>query len=82
MLKGNAIEHQSMLLRFRGLEMPKQFTNRLYAGAECRLPLPENWCNNFCGFLICAVLEDHVYRWTSPEITIKEASDEVMICVE
>ncbi|GJV99383.1 Toll/interleukin-1 receptor domain-containing protein [Tanacetum coccineum] len=78
MLKGNAIENQSMHLRIKGLEIPKQFTNRLYAGDKCRLPLPENWCNNFCGFLICAVLEDHVYRWTSPDITIKEeASDDM-----
>ncbi|GKE08823.1 Toll/interleukin-1 receptor domain-containing protein [Tanacetum coccineum] len=78
MLKGNAIEHQSMLLRFRGLEIPKQFTNRLYAGAECRLPLPENWCNDFCGFLICVVVEHCIYSWTSPKITIQEeASDDM-----
>ncbi|GJY26950.1 Toll/interleukin-1 receptor domain-containing protein [Tanacetum coccineum] len=69
MLKGNAIEHQSMLLRIRGLEIPKQFTNRLYAGDKCRLPLPENclggkfWC---------------VDLWSSPDITIKEeASDDM-----
>ncbi|GJZ23761.1 Toll/interleukin-1 receptor domain-containing protein [Tanacetum coccineum] len=60
MLKGNAIEHQSMLLRIRRLEIPKQFTNRVYAGNKCRLPLPENWCNDFCGFLIFAILEDHM----------------------
>ncbi|GJZ25708.1 Toll/interleukin-1 receptor domain-containing protein [Tanacetum coccineum] len=78
MLKGNAIEHQSMLLRFRGLEIPKQFTNRLYAGAECRLPLPENWCNDFCGFLICVVVDDRVDLWSSPDITInEEASDDM-----
>ncbi|GJU78482.1 Toll/interleukin-1 receptor domain-containing protein [Tanacetum coccineum] len=78
MLKGNAIEHQSMLLRIRGLEIPKQFTNRLYAGNICRLPLPENWCNNFCGFLICAVLENHAHSWDSPDITIREeASDDM-----
>ncbi|GKF90547.1 hypothetical protein Tco_0274248, partial [Tanacetum coccineum] len=29
---GNAIENQSMFLRIRGLEIPKQFRNRLYAG--------------------------------------------------
>ncbi|GJY65495.1 Toll/interleukin-1 receptor domain-containing protein [Tanacetum coccineum] len=79
MLKGNAIENQSMHLRIRGLEIPQQFTNRLYAGDNCRLPLPENWCNNFWGFLICTVLEKHVYdRWVFPDITIKEeASDDM-----
>ncbi|GJU59466.1 Toll/interleukin-1 receptor domain-containing protein [Tanacetum coccineum] len=55
------IDYYNPCSRIRGLEIPKQFTNRLYAGNKCRLPLPENWCNNFCGFLICAVLEDHVY---------------------
>nr|GEZ14143.1 Toll/interleukin-1 receptor (TIR) domain-containing protein [Tanacetum cinerariifolium] len=78
MLKGNAIENQSMHLRVKGLEIPKQFTKRLYAGDECWLPLPENWCNDFCGFLICAVLEPRFYSSTSPGITIKEeASDDM-----
>ncbi|GJX49795.1 Toll/interleukin-1 receptor domain-containing protein [Tanacetum coccineum] len=75
MLKGNAIENQSMHLRIKGLEIPKQFTNRLYAGDKCRLPLPENWCNDFCGFLICAVLEDDV---DAPGITIKEETSDEM----
>ncbi|GKF69492.1 hypothetical protein Tco_0202549, partial [Tanacetum coccineum] len=68
-----------MHLRIRGLEIPKQFTNRLYAGNKCRLPLPENWWNDFRGFLICAVLEDHVSnRWCYPKITIQEeASDDM-----
>ncbi|GKA05903.1 Toll/interleukin-1 receptor domain-containing protein, partial [Tanacetum coccineum] len=78
MLKGNAIKNESMHLRIRGLEIPKQFTNRLYAGAKCWLPLPENLCNDYCGFLICAVLEDRVYSWTYPNIIIKEeASDDM-----
>ncbi|GKC92124.1 Toll/interleukin-1 receptor domain-containing protein [Tanacetum coccineum] len=78
MLKGNAIENQSMHLRIKGLEIPKQFRNPLYVGNKCRLPLPENWCNDFRGFLICVVLEDHVYSWGSPYITIKEeASDDM-----
>ncbi|GJW35325.1 Toll/interleukin-1 receptor domain-containing protein [Tanacetum coccineum] len=79
MLKGNAIKNEYMHLRIRGLEIPKQFTSRLYAGGRCRLPLPENWYNDFCGFLICAVLEVHVSnRWCYPKITIKEeASDDM-----
>ncbi|GJZ80175.1 Toll/interleukin-1 receptor domain-containing protein, partial [Tanacetum coccineum] len=57
----------------KGLEIPKQFTNRLYAGDRCRLPLPEKWCSDFCGFLICAVVEVHVsYRWPLSKITLQE----------
>ncbi|GJT49391.1 Toll/interleukin-1 receptor domain-containing protein [Tanacetum coccineum] len=78
MLKGNAIEHQSMLLRIRRLEIPKQFINRLYAGNKCRLPLPENWCNDFYGFLICVVVDGCDDLWSSPDITItEEASDDM-----
>ncbi|GJX38340.1 Toll/interleukin-1 receptor domain-containing protein [Tanacetum coccineum] len=75
---GNAIEYQSMLLRIRGLEIPKQFTNRVYAGDKCRLPLPENWCNDFYGFLICVVVDGCDYLWSSSDITINEkASDDM-----
>ncbi|GKD87391.1 Toll/interleukin-1 receptor domain-containing protein [Tanacetum coccineum] len=75
MLKGNAIKNEYMLLRIKGLEIPKQFTNHLYAGDKCRLPLPKNWCNDFRGFLICAAVE-HCSR-LSPIITItEEASDD------
>nr|GEX19969.1 Toll/interleukin-1 receptor (TIR) domain-containing protein [Tanacetum cinerariifolium] len=80
MLKGNAIKNKNMLLRIRGLEIPKQFTNRLYAGNKCRLRLPENWCNNFCGFLIYAVLKEHVYIIFSPCITIKEDLSDDHMC--
>ncbi|GJZ86100.1 hypothetical protein Tco_0657710 [Tanacetum coccineum] len=68
----------AILKRIRGLEIPKQFTNRLYAGNKCRLPLPENWCNDFYGFLICVVVDDRVDLWSSPDITInEEASDDM-----
>ncbi|GKE81115.1 hypothetical protein Tco_1551115 [Tanacetum coccineum] len=67
-----------MLLRIRRLELPKQFTNRLYAWGKCRLPLPENWCNDFCGFLIFAILEDIVDMRGYIRIDIKEeASDDM-----
>ncbi|GKB21827.1 Toll/interleukin-1 receptor domain-containing protein [Tanacetum coccineum] len=78
MLKGSALKNESMLLRIRSLEIPKQFTNCLYEGSKCSLPLPENWCNDFCGFLICAVLEKHVDIWCYSVISIsEEASDEM-----
>ncbi|GKE17053.1 Toll/interleukin-1 receptor domain-containing protein, partial [Tanacetum coccineum] len=80
MLKGSALKNESMLLRIRSLEIPKQFTNCLYEGSKCSLPLPENWCNDFCGFLICAVLEKHVDIWCYSVISIsEEASDEMRV---
>ncbi|GKB56447.1 Toll/interleukin-1 receptor domain-containing protein [Tanacetum coccineum] len=46
------------------------------------LPLPENWCNDFCGFLNFAVLEGG-YNYlcdirSSPYITIKEETSDEM----
>nr|GEV17660.1 hypothetical protein [Tanacetum cinerariifolium] len=42
-----------------GLEIPKGFTPCLRDGSsKCTLQLPENWCSDFCGFLICAVLRN------------------------
>ncbi|GKE58285.1 hypothetical protein Tco_1497470, partial [Tanacetum coccineum] len=35
-------------------------------------------CNNFCGFLIFAVLKDHVHARVSPYITIMEESSDDM----
>ncbi|GJT00870.1 Toll/interleukin-1 receptor domain-containing protein [Tanacetum coccineum] len=71
-------EIQSDIGEISNLEYLNLNTNRLYAGGRCRLPLPENWYNDFCGFLICAVLEVHVSnRWCYPIITItEEASDD------
>ncbi|GJR90018.1 Toll/interleukin-1 receptor domain-containing protein [Tanacetum coccineum] len=70
MLKGNAIKNEYMLLRIRGVEIPKQIRNCLYAGDKCGLSVPENWCNDF--------LQHSIYSWASPTIIIwKEASDEM-----
>ncbi|KAK1427543.1 hypothetical protein QVD17_16230 [Tagetes erecta] len=55
MLQGDAIEGHSMLLQLEGLNIAKGFTPPLLRG-RCRLKLPENWYNNFCGFLMCAVV--------------------------
>ncbi|KAI7727043.1 hypothetical protein M8C21_007875 [Ambrosia artemisiifolia] len=55
MLKGKAIENGSMRLQLEGLEIPKGLTPPLLRGNRCRLELPENWCNDYSGFLICVV---------------------------
>ncbi|KAF5808017.1 putative TIR domain, P-loop containing nucleoside triphosphate hydrolase [Helianthus annuus] len=55
MLKGKAIEDGSMRLQLEGVEIPKGLTPPLLRGNSCRLELPENWCSDFSGFLICVV---------------------------
>ncbi|XP_076902418.1 disease resistance protein Roq1-like [Bidens hawaiensis] len=55
LLKGKAIEHGSMHLQVEGCEIPKGFRPHLLRGRRCRLELPENWCNDFSGFLMCVV---------------------------
>lgn len=43
-----------MILQVRSLEILQRFTPPLRKGTRYTLELPENWCNNFCGFLMCA----------------------------
>ncbi|KAI7738907.1 hypothetical protein M8C21_020068, partial [Ambrosia artemisiifolia] len=55
MLQGKTIENHCMLLCVEGLGIAKKFSPPLIRGIGCRLKLPENWCTDFCGFLIVAV---------------------------
>ncbi|XP_076887497.1 disease resistance protein Roq1-like isoform X1 [Bidens hawaiensis] len=62
MLEVNAIKKHSMILKLEGLEVAKGFRPPLLRGSRCRLKLPENWFNDFSGFLMCAVgAYDHSY---------------------
>ncbi|GJW78976.1 Toll/interleukin-1 receptor domain-containing protein [Tanacetum coccineum] len=73
MLQGKAIENHSMVLLLQGLQIPRMFSPRLVRdGTTCTLQLPENWCNDFCGFLICAFIKDGRFQYIiSPKITMK-----------
>ncbi|XP_076901070.1 TMV resistance protein N-like [Bidens hawaiensis] len=51
-----AVENHCMVLQLTGAEIAKGFTPPLLRGNRCTLQLSENWCNDFSGFLICAVL--------------------------
>ncbi|KAK1410249.1 hypothetical protein QVD17_36784 [Tagetes erecta] len=51
-----AIEDHYMLLQLSGVEIAKGFTSPLLRGNRCTLQLPKNWCTDFSGFLICAVM--------------------------
>ncbi|KAF5817439.1 putative AAA+ ATPase domain, P-loop containing nucleoside triphosphate hydrolase [Helianthus annuus] len=56
MLQAKTIENQSMFLCVEGLGIAKEFMPPLVRGGTCRLKLPKNWCSDFCGFLMCAVV--------------------------
>ncbi|GJR38105.1 Toll/interleukin-1 receptor domain-containing protein [Tanacetum coccineum] len=79
MLQGKATENHSMVLQLEGLQIPRDFRPRLRAGRECTLQLPQNWCNDFSGFLMCAVIDNAVNLvMGSPEITMKQVRDGLM----
>ncbi|KAK1436880.1 hypothetical protein QVD17_02664 [Tagetes erecta] len=69
MLEGKAIENGSMVLRLEGVEVAKGFNPRLLRGGRYILQLPGNWCNDFCGFLVCAVIKSE-YNVSSPSLAI------------
>ncbi|MFS7950272.1 putative TIR domain, P-loop containing nucleoside triphosphate hydrolase [Helianthus anomalus] len=75
MLQGNAIKNRSMLLQLHGLEVAKGFIPRLHHGSRLTLQLPGNWCNDFCGFLMCVVLPDYFYRRESLRVSIKHVTN-------
>ncbi|KAK1436879.1 hypothetical protein QVD17_02663 [Tagetes erecta] len=54
-----------------GLEILKGFTP-LRIGSVYRLKLPENWCNDFSGFLMCTVLSKYIFFGLRTSIGIKQ----------
>ncbi|PWA87552.1 toll/interleukin-1 receptor (TIR) domain-containing protein [Artemisia annua] len=75
MLQGSAIENRSMSLGLQGVDIPKGFTPRLHVGWRCTLQLPDNWCDDFCGFLVCAVVTDEC---SHVALTMKQAMSDSM----
>ncbi|KAL8232437.1 hypothetical protein R6Q57_002215 [Mikania cordata] len=67
-----AIENCYMFLRLEGIQMAKGFTPDLVRGNRCRLQLPENWCNEFSGFLMCGVV-----FYDSMRIDVRISKDEI-----
>ncbi|PWA45503.1 leucine-rich repeat domain, L domain-like protein [Artemisia annua] len=70
MLQGETAENQCVIFQLQGLEIPKGFTPCLRDGNECTLQLPDNWCSDFCGFLVCAVAKINLVYPTT--ITIQQ----------
>ncbi|KAD4585154.1 hypothetical protein E3N88_22755 [Mikania micrantha] len=77
MLEGNAIENGSMLFLFPGLEIPMGFTPPLLRGSRYTFQLPENWRDDFSGFLICAVSNYILISTDILKISVKQVSSDV-----
>lgn len=63
-----------MHLRLEDLEISKGFTPPLLRGSSCRLKLPENWCNDFSGFLMCMVASLDLENEDGTMISMKQVS--------
>lgn len=57
-----------MILLVRSLEILRRFTPPRHKGTRYTLELPENWCKDFCGFLMCGTTSK--YRHGKIEITM------------
>nr|XP_043633407.1 disease resistance protein Roq1-like [Erigeron canadensis] len=78
MLQGNPIEDHYMHLAVRSDEIPKGFIPRLCKGSKRTLQLPNNWRDDFCGLLMCAVFS-HDFNLHTNTISIEQPiSDEGM----
>ncbi|KAD4585143.1 hypothetical protein E3N88_22744 [Mikania micrantha] len=77
MLEGEAIENGSMILLLRGLKIPMGFTPPLLRRKRYTLQLPENWRDDFSGFLMCAVPNNSIIFIFDFKIIVKQASSGV-----
>ncbi|KAL4570072.1 hypothetical protein LXL04_025723 [Taraxacum kok-saghyz] len=57
-LQGNAIEDYFLSVTLMCIQIPKKLVRWRPWGRTFTLPLPYNWYNDFCGFLICVVTEN------------------------
>ncbi|KAJ0586373.1 putative TIR domain, P-loop containing nucleoside triphosphate hydrolase [Helianthus annuus] len=63
-----AIENHYMVLQLTGAKIAMGNTP-LLRGNKCTLQLPENWCNDYSGFLMCVVFSSDVYQGISVRIS-------------
>ncbi|CAH1431589.1 unnamed protein product [Lactuca virosa] len=72
MFKGNAVGDHFINLTLQH-QIPKAFLGRLFRRKTFRLHLPDDWYNQFCGFLMC-IVTDISYPYI--DIIIKQELDE------
>ncbi|KAI3516487.1 hypothetical protein L1887_15404 [Cichorium endivia] len=75
MLQGNAIVDYFINIILKH-QIPKRFVGRLFRGTTFTLRLPDDWYNDFCGFLICFVVTSIYVMDPNIKIVIKEEVDE------
>ncbi|KAI3516496.1 hypothetical protein L1887_15414 [Cichorium endivia] len=75
MLQGNAIEGYFINIILTQ-QIPKRFVGRLFGGTTFTLRLPDDWYNDFCGFLICFVIDVTNILCPDFKIVIKQEVDE------
>ncbi|KAD4585158.1 hypothetical protein E3N88_22759 [Mikania micrantha] len=73
MLEGEAIEHGSMILLLLGVKIPMGFRSPLLRGRRYTLQLPENWLDDFSGYLMCAVSKNFLIWIDFFKISVKQA---------
>nr|XP_043634495.1 TMV resistance protein N-like [Erigeron canadensis] len=78
MLQGKA---QALIMELNGLEVPQRFKPCLAKGRRCRLRLPENWFNEFSGFLFCYVSKEHFW-YDSVTITMGQEEEKQQMQME
>ncbi|KAJ0586396.1 putative TIR domain, P-loop containing nucleoside triphosphate hydrolase [Helianthus annuus] len=72
-----AIENHYMVLKLTGAKIAKGFTP-LLRGNKCTLQLPENWCNDYSGFLMCAIFSKDVYGGIYVTISKSDETDDMV----
>lgn len=70
-----SIENHCMSLQLEGLEIPKGFIPLLLTGTRCTLQLPQNCYDDFCGFLMCAVVKNNYGSYR--EITMEHDKSDI-----
>ncbi|KAL4592589.1 hypothetical protein LXL04_005589 [Taraxacum kok-saghyz] len=82
MLQGNAREHHFINVALQ--QKPNGIINRIFRGNTSKLHLPNDWYNDYCGFLICIVTDmSHPYikiiiKQEDPPFNLSQESDEAL----
>ena len=72
--QGNALQDHFISFSLEHQMIPKGFVGRLFKGRTCTLHVQDDWCNEFCGFLICIVTKRRYFSLIN--IVIKQETNE------
>ncbi|KAD4585161.1 hypothetical protein E3N88_22762 [Mikania micrantha] len=74
MLEGEAIKNGSMILLLPCVKIPKGFTPPLLRRRRYTLHLPENWRDDFSGFLMCVACNQNIILMDSCKISVNRCA--------